>query len=739
MGVMMKTILLILTLLSALEAAYLGDMRCLSCHQKEHTLWQNSHHDLAMQKADTATVLGNFNTTIDYNGIKTTFYKKGKTFMVRTEGPDGKLHDYEVAYTFGVYPLQQYLIPFPGGRYQALDIAWDSRKKEEGGQRWFHLHPNDKVRAGDPLHWTGPNLNWNYMCADCHSTNLKKNYDPESHMYATTYDVINVSCEACHGPGSEHVEWANNPKAYKGALHLGLSVDLSAFAKERWKIDARSGKPVRLQPIDRSEVDLCARCHSRRSQLDDDITPGMPFGDHYLPATLTDPLYFPDGKIEDEVYVYGSFLQSKMYAKGVTCSDCHNAHSLDRHAGGDKVCNSCHYRNKYDTPEHHRHTKGDAGCIDCHMPPRTYMGVDVRNDHSFRVPRPDLSVGTATPNACNICHKDKSPEWAAEKVVKWYGKVPTGKQDFAHALTALRSGSGRAPQSLYDVLIGDAPDIAKATAASHLGEYPSRQTYTTALQLLQNNDGLIRFNALTALEAFPLQMRVRQTFDMLDDPLKMVRVEAAKQLSAIAPGEMDTWSRIKLQKGVEEYRQTLLFNADRAESQIALGALYANLGDNDKAEAAYKEALRLQPYFVPAYVNFANFYQKSGNEKAAFEVFRQGVGVLPDDASLHHALGLWYVRHKNPDQALQHIKTAAELEPDNARYQYVYAIALAERDVKAAIVILEASLKKHTGDVATLYALSSYYETLGQSASAQHYLQRAEALRNFVPKINSNN
>jgi len=731
----MKQCLLLLALFSALHAGYVGDLACQSCHQKEHARWHGSYHDLAMQKADAGSVLGDFNTTFVYNTVTTTFYKKRGRFMVRTDGPDGKLHDYEVAYTFGVYPLQQYLIPFPGGRLQALDIAWDSREKAEGGRRWFHLHPDDNVTAGDPLHWTGPNLNWNFMCADCHSTNLKKNYDPKTHSYHTTYDLINVSCEACHGPGSEHLVWAKNPKSYKGTLKQGLSIDLSAFGKKRWEIDPDSGKPVRLQPVDRSEVELCARCHARRSQLDDDAKPGDRFEEHYLPAVLTDPLYFPDGKIEDEVYVYGSFLQSKMYARGVTCSDCHDAHSLKRRAEGDQVCNRCHRAVDYDTPKHHFHAQGGAGCIDCHMPPRTYMGDDVRNDHSFRIPRPDLSVGTQTPNACNLCHKDRSAQWAADAVRKWYGKVPTGKQDFAHALTALRSESSAAPQSLYDLLMSDAPGIAKATAAAHLGDYPSQQTYTTTLQLLRNSDSLIRLNALRALEAFPPNLWVEQAFNMLDDPVKMVRIEAARQLSAIPAGDLDGPMRTRLDSAIEEYRQTLLFNADRAESQTALGTLYANLDEPMKAEAAYEEALRLQPYFVPAYVNFANYYQRQGNEKAAFDTLQSGLKHVKDDPALLHALGLWYIRDKAPDKASASLRQAAVLAPDTARYQYVYAVALSQSDVPAAIKVLESSLEKHTGDVPTLDALAYYYHSLGQTATADLYRRKADALRHFTPSV----
>lgn len=727
----------ILTFCLSIGTLYaLGDNACKTCHASEHKKWHGSDHDLAMQNADARTVLGDFNnTTFEYNGIVSTFFKKEGSFMVRTDGPDGRLHDYRVAFTFGVYPLQQYLIPFPDGKFQVLDIAWDSREKAAGGQRWFHLHPDDNVTAGDPLHWTGVNLNWNYMCADCHSTHLKKRYDPKTRHYATTYDAINVSCEACHGPGDEHASWAKAPKAYKGTLKKGLRIDLSPFAKARWKIDDKSGKPVRLAPIDRTEVALCAKCHSRRSQLDDTFVAGERFADHHLLSGLTDPLYFPDGKIEGEVYVYGSFLQSKMYAHGVTCSDCHDPHSLKRKAQGDKVCNRCHRRVDYDTPKHHFHPKGSAGCIDCHMPPRTYMGVDARNDHSFRIPRPDLSIGTDIPNACNLCHTDKTAQWAAETIKKHFGKLPVGKQDFAHAFTALRNGSDTAPQALYDVLMSDAPHIAKATAAAYLGNYPSRQTYTTVRQLLRSSDAITRLNALTALEAFPPQLRVKQTFALLDDPVLSVRIEAARQLSALPTGDLVGPMRTKLQQGIEAYRRTLLFNAERAESQSALGTLYANLGESKKAEAAYNEALRLQPWFVPAYVNFAHFCQSGGNERKAYNVLQKGLKNVKEAPALLHALGLWYVRQKAPKKALVYLRKAALLAPDNARFQYVYAVALSATDLPGAIRVLKASLQQHSGSIMTLDALAYYYDALGQSVTARQYRQSAERLRRFVPKI----
>lgn len=726
--------LLILLFPLFLYGSYVGDEACKKCHAKEHKEWQGSHHDLAMKEVTSKNVLGDFNNaTYSLNGTTSSFYKRGKKFFIKTDGEDGKLHEYEVLYTFGIYPLQQYLLKFSDGRFQIPDIAWDSRTKKEGGQRWFHIHADKVIKAGDVLHWSGPNFNWNYMCADCHSTNLKKNYDVSTQSYTTTFDSINVSCEACHGPASEHLQWAKNPTKNDGTLRAGLTIDLSAFSKKRWKIEPQSGKPKLLEPIDHSETELCAKCHSRRSTLDDNFVAGDTYENHYVPATLSETLYFSDGKIKDEVYVYGSFKQSKMYEAGVTCSDCHNSHTLERHAVGDNVCNQCHRRVDYDSQKHHKHSQGSAGCIDCHMPARTYMGVDERNDHSFRVPRPDLSAETDIPNACNNCHKDKDALWASESMKKWYGETPKGKQNFSHSFNALNKNSENALQSLYDVLLSDAPTIAKATTVGYLGRYPSKQTYTTTLQMLEKSDATLRLNALRALESFPLQYRVQKTFEMLDDPIKMVRVEAARQLSSIPQGQMDSKKEKKLQKAIAEYKETLIYNGERPESQTALGTLYDNLGDSVAAESAFKEAIRLQIQYIPAYINYAQYFQKRGDEKELKKIVQQGLKVLPDGALLHHTLGLHYIRVKEQEKALISLAEAAKLEPQNARYQYVYAVALAQENTNAAIDILEKSLLLHTGDVETLFALSYYHKQLGNNAKAEYYRQKAEKISRFTP------
>ena len=565
------------------------------------------------------------------------------------------------------------------------------------------------------------------MCADCHSTNLKKNYDAKSKSYHTTWDVINVSCEACHGPASEHIVWSKNPSQAVKAKGFALS-----FSNKIW-MRGRSIKEDKARATHK-ELEVCAKCHSRRTQLDDDYTPGDKFEDHYLPVLLEENLYFPDGKIEDEVYVYNSFLQSKMYAEGVTCTDCHDPHTLKRKATGDKVCFQCHSNEKYTASSHHKHKVGSSGssCISCHMPARTYMGVDSRNDHSFRVPRPDLSVeSTEVPNACNLCHKDKNAQWASRAMTKWYGEIPIGKQDFSHALTSLRRNDSSAPKDLYSVLMGSAPTIAKATAISYLGNYPSKQTYTTTLQMLSRPDAVTRRAALQSLESFPMKMRIKQTFKMLHDPVKSVRMEAGRQLASFPLAKLDDTTRKVLEKVFKEYEDVLLFTAERPESQVSLAIFYTNRKMMKKAELAYIEAITLQSQYVPAYINYSDFLIQEGKTKEAKDVLEKGMKAVPNMAIFYHALGLWYVRNNEKEKALSLLKKASEIDAGNARFTYVYAVSIGEKSPKEAIKILEKAYTNHRGDLEIVSALVYYYKQIGDVEKSATYEKTLKNLQNF--------
>lgn len=725
------------------EPQFIGKQACQACHADQFQRWQGTHHDLAMQLASAQNVLGDFNrAAFSYNGIKTTFYREGEQFKVRTDGADGKLHDYTIKYAFGVEPLQQYLIEFDDGQVQALGIAWDSRSKEQGGQRWFHLYPGQKVDFKHELHWTRRQQNWNFMCAECHSTNLRKNYDPATNRYATSFSEINVSCEACHGPGSNHVAWAKKEAPWPALQdkRMGLQVSFDERKAVQWSIQPQTGNAQRSAPrSSRKEIDTCARCHSRRSVLNENFVHGQPIGDTHRIVVLEESLYYSDGQPRDEVYVYGSFLQSKMFHKGVTCSDCHEPHSLKLRAPKDQVCYQCHQPGKYASSQHHFHATDSKGasCVACHMPVATFMVIDPRYDHSFRVPRPDLSVKLQTPNTCNQCHADKSEQWAATQVEKWYGHPALGFQDYATILQGARQGNPAVREALFKLIQNDAqPGIARATAVSYLLRFPGRQAAELMTAMTLNNDPLIRRTAVEVMSSVAPDVRTRWLVLLLTDSVRDVRVAAARVLADIDSQQLPPEVQQSLQLAQAEYIATQQLNADRPEAHLNLGLFYLAQGRVQDAENALNAALALDANFIPASVNLADVYRASSRDAQGEALLRDALQKHGNDASLNHSLGLLLVRQQRKAEALRLLQRAATLAPDNARYRYVYAVALhSSGKGPQAISELQQVLAKAPFDRDCLWAIYAFYRERGELDKAQPYLKRLRQIEPENPEL----
>ncbi len=729
-------------------ARFVGAQACAGCHAAEAKLWQGSHHAQAMQAATPATMLGDFaDARFEHFGMTTKFYRAGDKFMVRTEGPDGAAQDYEIAYTFGVYPLQQYLIGFPGGRYQALGIAWDSRPKDQGGQRWFHLYPDQKLPAGDRLHWTGRDQTWNYQCADCHSTGLRKNFDLGTNSYDTSWASMDVSCEACHGPGSRHVGWARDTA---GAARTGLSdrdrMGLVAWLKAtdqgRWEMNPATGIAKRTEPLVSAELDTCATCHARRKVITQNPVSAAPFLDGYLPAYLEPGLYQADGQIDGEVFEYGSFLQSRMHHAGVTCSNCHEPHGLKLRAEGNAVCAQCHMPAKFDVAEHTHHPPGSAGaqCASCHMPTKTYMGVDNRHDHSLRVPRPDLSVAIGTPNACAQCHADKTAEWAAKVVAGW---LPGGRQTLPHydmalqagavqagALHAGRTGAADAERQLDGLILDRGqPAIARGSALLLLARYLTPASQEAVMAAIADPDPLVRAAAPRALPDALSRTMVQAVAPLLADPMRAVRIETARVLAAADPRMLTPEQQSAFATAYLELTAAEMVDAERPESHLNLGLLDIRRGQPDAAEAQYRTALRLDPAFVPAMVNLADLDRMRGMDPQGAEWLRQAITIEPQNPAIPYALGLLLVRQHNYADALGQLRGASELAPDNARYAYVYAIALNATGAPGqAMTVLEAAHARTPGDRDVLVGLVTIARDKGDAGTALHHARELAAL-----------
>jgi len=721
------------------EPAYVGARVCTECHPDEAARWRGSDHDRAMTEAGEQTVLGDFNdTTFTAHGLTSRFFRRDGRYWVETQGPTGATETYPIRYTFGWRPLQQYLIEFPGGRLQSLGIAWDSRDREDGGQRWFQLYPDERLDATHPLHWTGREQNWNYQCAECHSTNLRKGYDLATDSFRTTWSEIDVACEACHGPGARHVAQARSDRGDGTPAwdrDKGLAVTLDEQKGAVWLQDDATGQPRRSPAREtHRELNVCARCHSRRGLLREGVTPDAPLGDSHRLALLDAGLYHADGQIQGEVYEYGSFLQSKMYRHGVTCSDCHDPHSLSLKAPGNLVCAQCHQPERYDTERHHHHPAGSEGasCIACHMPQTLYMVVDARADHSLRIPRPDLTRKIGTPNACNGCHADRTVDWAEQATLDWYGPAVSRRAHFGDTLQAGRTGAPDADARLL-ALATDAeqPGIARATALSLLRDPPDAARLERLHPLLKDPDDLVRAAALGVLDQADLRTRMELAWPLLEDAVLAVRVEAARilaPLAAVALTDLPEDARARLAQGLEDYRATQLANAERPESHLNLGLLDSALGQPEAAEQAYRTALRLDPRFAPAYVNLADLDRALGRDADGEAVLRQGLEQAPDAASLHHALGLLRVRQGQIPAAVESLARAAQLAPENARYAYLQALALERNGHPAkAIVTLRAAHQRHPNDRDILAAILRIARASGDRETVAEFTERLNA------------
>jgi len=693
---------------------FVGREVCAPCHRAATEAWTGSDHDHAMAPADESSVRGSFDDVVFDDGeIRARFFRRDGRFMVATRGPDGQDHDYEVAYTFGWRPLQQVLIPFPGGRLQCLTIAWDTERR-----RWFNLYPGRHIPFSDWLHWTRAAQTWNGMCAECHSTNLKKGFDPETRTFATTWSEIDVSCEACHGPGSRHVAWAELPAMARPELdNVGLVIRTS-------HLEARE------------EVELCAPCHSRRTELGDYDHTTTALLDSQAPSLLEEGLYFADGQILEEDYVYGSFLQSKMYRNGVRCSNCHDVHSLRRRFDDNRLCLQCHRGDVYDTAAHHFHKQevdgkasDGARCAKCHMPERPYMVVDWRADHSLRVPRPDLTASIGVPNACSQggCHADKPLAWAIQRYDEWYGKAR--KPHYGTVLAAGREGRPEALEPLVK-LAGDvlSPGIVRATALSLLGEYPGAEAMRALESSLMDEEGLVRYTAVMAVEPPTQDDLVRLLAPLLEDELRGVRMQAAARLAGTPPNLLKPYQQSALAAALAEYEAAMTYSLDFAFAGHNLGNLYVRLGDRQKAEHFYRTAIEIDDLFIPAKVNLATLLNSEGRNQEAETLLRQVLEAHPEMTDVAYSLGLLLAEMGRLDEAAVELRRAATGAPAEGRIRYNLGLVLQLLGrTDEAGTELRRALELEPDNPRYLHALADHYARRGDLEEALELAQRLAA------------
>ena len=699
---------------------FVGRETCQPCHTEATERWTGSDHDHAMEPANETTVLGDFaDSTFEYGGVTSRFFRQAGKFFVNTEGPDGETADFEIVYTFGIEPLQQYLIPFPGGRFQALSTAWDVEKQE-----WFFLYPGQTIPPDDWLHWSQGGQNWNGMCAECHSTNLRKGFDPVTKTYETTWAEIDVSCEACHGPASEHVKWAEiEPMARPQVDDYGLVVATSGISS-------------------RQQVELCAPCHSRRSEAGDYDHTATDLLENLRPALLREGLYHADGQILDEVYVYGSFVQSKMYRNDVRCSDCHDVHSLELLHEGNSLCLQCHEGNVYDSSEHHFHKKVVDGepsdgalCVKCHMPEQPYMVIDERADHSLRVPRPDLSLEIGTPNACSQsgCHDDKSLAWSADAHRDWYGKAR--RPHYGTAFAAGREGRPEAREELIR-LAGDTlyPPMVRATALSLLRNYPGSESTAAFNRALADEEAPLRLTAAEHVETADPEQLVELLTPLLFDPLRLVRGEAASRLAGTPSELLKPYQQEALAQGLEEFKADMEYSLDMPHAGHNLGNLYLRLGQQEQAEQYYRTAVEIDDLFYMAKSNLARILNSQGENEEAERLFREILDAYPDFHDVAYSLGLLMAEMGRYPEAVTYLARAAAGMPEQSRIHYNLGLARQTvGELGGAEAALRHALDLEPQNIGYVYALADHYLKRGRLLDALAMVDRMLELQPDLP------
>lgn len=702
---------------------YIGSDTCQNCHQAEHKLWQQSDHHKAMQAPNANSVLGDFNNVeVEFHQIKTRFFKRENQYFVETTNKQGERQTFDVKYTFGFDPLQQYILDTGKGHMQAFNIAWDTRPKTQGGQRWYHLQPDESITPDHPFFWQRHFQNWNSRCAECHTTGYEKNYQLETNSFATQFAETTVGCESCHGPAKTHQQQAQQGKF---STNKGFSQALAT--PPVWGFAANDPIANLVGDSNTQYMQQCAACHSRRLPINNDTSVNQQdYHNQFSLDLVSVASYFDDGQIKDEVFVIGSFLQSKMAKAGVTCSNCHNPHSGKLKFEGNQVCSQCHSASTYDVPEHHHHraesigaqsgVKGDTQvgvqCVDCHMPNTTYMQVDPRRDHSFVIPNAKVSSTVGSPNACLDCHKKQGLPWVNQQLKTLFKQTSNTNSQAAHLSqqhwSQLHLLDGDKKVEFAQQKMPTLPAIVSAKLLDIINQQPSQASITLALQQLSSNEPMIRRGAIAVLRQLSPDQAFQYLYPLLKDPIQSVKFDAAAVLASWL-SQMPKHLLPDLSTVIEEYRTSLMVTSDFPTSQLTLAQIALALGDKKQAQQHFEQALTIAPNLPIAMLAFADFWRQTNNQEKEQALLEKAVQIHIDFSDVLHQYGLFWIRKKEYVKASEWLVKATQLADAQPYYAYVAATALdtISRTKHAVSLLLEAN-QRWPKQQNLLYSLALY-------------------------------
>ena len=688
-------------------AAYASSASCRDCHREAFERWATSHHALAERALAPSLDRRFFDPSRTFTHASQTSATRasGPRLELRTAGPNGKPEWFACERVIGVDPLRQFLIPATGGRWQVTELAVDSRRGD-----WFDVYGDEDRQPGEWGHWTGRGMNWNQMCAVCHNTRLRKNYQSAPDAYSTTMVEPGVGCEACHGPMANHVTWQMpRRQPAKGDPTI-----------------RRFGKPLTLS--------TCGQCHARRSELTGEFAPGEHFLDHHaLVIPDASEVYYPDGQVREENYEYASFLSSRMGNAGVWCMDCHDAHAGPPRTLDNSLCQRCHAAPiapapKIDESAHSHHRAGEPGdrCVDCHMPLTVYMARHPRRDHGFTIPDPLLTKQHGIPNACNRCHTDQNTAWALETTEKWYGERmarPTRRR--AQILARARQGEAAVVPELVRLANEESIPLWRASAASLLENWCTEPgAKAMLLKFTRDHDALVRGRAARALErlaSLSNPAAIRSLNDLLNDPVRSVRVDAAWSLRRT----LDT-------NGVagRDLLRDLRLNLDQPQGVMRHGVFLLDRGQVAEALPWMQRAVAWDPGSAILRDSLAVCLSGLGRTAEAVQQLRDACRLAPRDAAFRFRLGLALNEAGNLPEAIASFEAAVKLDPAFGRAWYNLGLAhAAEQRLDEASLALGRAETLDPTDAMIPYALATVLARAERAEEARAAAQRALAIR----------
>jgi len=688
--------------------AFGGSASCAECHERAFEEWRQSHHANAQRMLVSELDRQAFDPTraIRHGIQRDSAEVCDGRYVLNTMGSDGKKEDFEPIGVIGVDPLWQYLIPEEGGRLQVTELAFDPDKKD-----WFNVYEDEDRQYHEWGHWTGRGMNWNSMCATCHTTAYRKNYDPDHDAYRSIYVELGVGCEQCHGPMRDHNDWQT---AHRD----------------------QAGDPT-LKPFDRETYfSICGSCHARRADLTGEFHAGESFVEHYdLFLPDTSDVYYPDGQVHEEDFEFAAFNLSYMGAWGVRCMDCHMWHTGKVTRTDNRLCLRCHERGittkiPIDEVEHSHHPKGEAGsgflCTDCHMPQTVYMARHWRHDHGMTIPDPLLTKEHGIPNACTRCHEKEGLDWLIDYVQQWYGKrMERPTRHRARLLARLKAGDPDAVPGVLELLKNETSPVWRAVYAKFLAsalgvitEDAMRMAlFDAMIGLLDDPDPRPQGVAIEALDPFAtIPDLAKRIIVKRDSPHRLVRIKAAWTMRS-------QWQPDSL--AAQDLNRFIQYNWDQPTGAFQWANLLADTNRAEESLPWYEKAIAWDPATAPFRHTYAVTLHGLGKSNMAIAQLQKAAELDPNQAAYPYALGLLFAELGQLQQARDALRAAVDKDKSQGRFWYNLALAETRLGNHQAAVdaLLEAeALEPHVADYP--YARATIYYQLGQQGEMRDALLR---------------